>query len=105
MTSFELYRRQAFGSPVTASWSGIPNPAARDWVGIYTTVAGDLAFINWQYVNCSQTPGNPAAAGSCVFPTTGLAAGIYQFRLFRDDGYTRLATSNTMTIASGTTVP
>ena len=91
----------AAGSPVTATWSGLANPVARDWIGIYTTTAGDLSFIDWRYVSCSQTPGSAMAAGSCAFPTGGLTAGTYQFRLFRDDGYTRLATSNTFTVTSG----
>ncbi len=89
------------GSPVTATWSGIASPAARDWIGIYTTAAGDQSFIDWRYVSCSQTPGSAAAAGACAFPTTGLGAGNYQFRLFRDDGFTKLATSNTFTVTSG----
>lgn len=31
-----------------------------------------------------------------------MAPGTYQLRLFRDDGYTKLATSNTFTVTSGT---
>ncbi len=89
------------GSPVTATWSGIASPAARDWIGIYTTAAGDQSFIDWRYVSCLQTPGSAAAAGACAFPTTGLGTGNYQFRLFRDDGFTKLATSNTFTVTSG----
>ena len=86
---------------MTATWSGIASPTARDWIGIYTTAAGDQSFIDWRYVSCSQTPGSAAAAGACAFPTTGLGAGNYQFRLFRDDGFTKLATSNTFTVSSG----
>ena len=31
-----------------------------------------------------------------------MAPGTYQLRLFRDDGYTKRATSNTFTVTSGT---
>ena len=91
------------GNPATATWSGITSPTGTDWVGLYTTTAADVAFIDWRYVNCSQVPGSAAAAGSCAFSTTALAAGAYQFRLFRNDGYSRLATSNNFTVTGGRT--
>ena len=57
------------------------------------------APLGWVYVNCSQTPGGPAAAGLCALPgTSGLSPGTYQFRLFRNDGFNKLATSNNFTV-------
>ena len=70
-------------------------------MGLYTTTDADVVFIDWRYVNCSQVPGSAAAAGACAFSTTALAAGAYQFRLFRNDGYSRLATSNNFTVTDG----
>ncbi len=80
------------GDTLTATWSGIPSPTARDWIGLYTPGAAPSAFIQWIYVSCSQTPGAARAAGSCPFgvPST-VAPGPYQLRLLANDGFTLLA--------------
>jgi hypothetical protein len=87
------------GSTVTATWSGIAAPTARDWIGLYAPTAGNNSFIDWIYVSCSKTPGAAQASGSCSFvvPAT-VAAGTYELRLFANDGLTRLATSNSFTV-------
>lgn len=85
---------------VTATWSGIAPATGRDWIGLYPPGAGDSGFISWAYVNCSRSAGAPVAAGSCPFvgPT---ANGNYEFRLFANDGYSRLATSNLFSVGGG----
>ena len=86
---------------VTATWSGIPNPTTTDWLGLYAADAADMAFLDWLYVSCSQTPGSAQASGSCPFtvPAT-VAPGAYQLRLLANNGFTRLATSNAFTVTS-----
>jgi hypothetical protein len=88
----------ARGGNVTTTWSGIATPSVKDWVGQYPTGAGDTGYIAWKYTSgCAQSPGTTASAsGSCAFamPT----AGTYQFRLFSNDTYTRLAASGTVTV-------
>lgn len=91
------------GGSVTAAWSGIVSPTGRDWVGAYPAGAGDTSFVSWAYVNCSRTPGGAFAAGSCPFVAPN-ASGNFEFRLFANDGYNRLATSNTFSV-SGITLP
>ena len=87
------------GNTVTATWSGIAAPTARDWMGLYAPTAGNTSFIDWIYVSCSKTPSSAVASGSCPFivPTT-VAPGTYQLRLLANDGFTLLATSNNFTV-------
>ena len=87
------------GGTITATWSGIAAPAARDWIGLYTPGAANTSFIDWIYVSCSKAPGAARASGSCPFvvPST-VAPGTYQLRLLANDGFTLLATSNNFTV-------
>jgi hypothetical protein len=91
---------------VTATWSGIASPTATDWIGLFASGAANTAYITWIYVSCSQTPGSAVAAGSCSFPIpAAVTPGTYELRLFSNNGYTRLATSNALTVtATGPTL-
>ena len=87
------------GASVTATWSAIPSPTTTDWIGLYAPGAANTAYIAWVYVSCTQTPGAAAAAGSCPFTIPGtLTPGTYELRLFTNNGYARLATSNPLTV-------
>jgi hypothetical protein len=91
------------GGSTTATWSNIPSPTSTDWIGLYTQGAADSAYIDWIYVSCSKTPGSPQASGSCPFAITGdLTPGIYQLRLFSNNGFTHLATSNDLSVTGNT---
>ncbi len=82
------------GEATTVFWSNIGNPSARDWVGLYSKGAEDTNHYQWIYVGCSQKATTTAPSGACAVsipPST--AAGQYEFRLFSNDGYTKLATS------------
>ena len=96
----------AVGSMVTATWNGIVAPSSTDWIGLYTPSAADTNFISWMYVSCTKTASNAQASGSCSYtlPAT-LAAGNYELRLFSNDGYTRLATSKSFSVAPVVTTP
>jgi subtilisin family serine protease len=84
----------AAGGPVTATWSGICTPAARDWIGIFAPGAADRAYVAWTYTN-------GAAAGSLQLAVpAGLAPGTYELRLYANNGYTRLGTSNAFVVTS-----
>ena len=87
------------GGTITATWSGIATPTARDWIGLYSPGAANTAFIHWIYVSCSQSSGAPRASGSCPFVVPGtVAPGTYQLRLLANEGFTVLATSNNFTV-------
>ena len=90
------------GAKVTASWSGITAPTPKDWIGLYAPGAADTQFITWVYVSCSTVAGTARASGSCAYPLPAtLAAGNYELRLFANDGFTRLAATNSFTVTTG----
>jgi uncharacterized protein (DUF1800 family) len=90
------------GGTVTAAWTGISSPTPLDWIGLFQPNAADTAYIDWIYVSCSKSPGSTGASGSCPFVLpANLAPGPYNTRLFSNDGFTRLATSNALTVSGG----
>jgi subtilisin family serine protease len=82
----------AAGTVVTAAWSGIASPFAKDWIGLYVPGAGDKSYVKYQYTN-----GTASGSMSFTIPAS-VAAGTYELRLFSNNGYTRLATSNVFTV-------
>src|SRR5207249_11010438 len=65
------------------------------WIGLYAPGSGNNAYLAWIYVSCSQSRAAASAAGSCPFTIpSGLAPGSYELRLYPNDTFTRLATSN-----------
>jgi 5-hydroxyisourate hydrolase-like protein (transthyretin family) len=80
------------GGSVTATWSGIAAPAAKDWIGLYALGAANNSYISYRY-----TTGT--ASGSVPFTIPGtVAAGTYELRLFTNNSYTRIGTSNTFSV-------
>jgi uncharacterized protein YegP (UPF0339 family) len=93
------------GGSVSVSWNGVVSPAATDWVGLYRQGAADTALLWWFYTStCSSAVGAAEASGSCSlnFPA---GAGTYEFRLFANNGYTRLATSGPVVVGSSSAPP
>jgi ELWxxDGT repeat protein len=77
------------GTPVTATWSGIPAPSATDWVGLYAASGdADTAIVAWTY-----TDGNAAGSLPVTVPANAPAGATYELRLFSNNSYSRLATS------------
>ena len=91
------------GGTVTATWSGITSPAGADWIGLFVPGTADTAFLARIYTNCTASAGAiGVAAGSCPFPlSAGLTARSYELRLFRNNGFTKLATSGSFTVTAG----
>jgi hypothetical protein len=72
------------GAPIVVRFAGAPgNP--RDWIGLYARGAEDRQFASWQYLE-------GAAAGQRTFVAPN-DLGAYEFRMFANDGYDRLAVS------------
>jgi hypothetical protein len=87
------------GGTVTATWSGITSPTPTDWIGLYIPGAPNSPEIDWIYLSGSKTPGAAQASGSRPFVVPGsLAPGTYQLRLFANNTFTLLATSNNFTV-------
>src|SRR5262245_36910426 len=90
------------GGVATTAWGEIDSPTPRDWVGLYAAGANDTDFQAWVYVSCSHTPTTAAATGVCAFGLPNrLPSGLYEMRLFANDGFERLATSETFTVSPG----
>lgn len=90
----------AQGSTVTATWGAISAPTNGDWIGFYQQGVGDGSYRDWIYVSCTKSMGGASVNGSCSFGIPGsLPNGTYELRLFANDGFTRLATSNPFNVA------
>lgn len=92
------------GDNLSATWSGIPAPSTRDWIGMYQpTDTDERNPVTWNYVNstntCTQSPGDGKADGTCSFGVPATAAtGTYELRMFSNDTFSKIATSNTFSV-------
>lgn len=94
------------GNPFTVTWGQIPSPTNRDWIGLFTPGSSSFSYLSYIYVGCTSSPNVVAASGSCQFNTSMfLSSGAYEFRLFPNDTYTAIATSNPVTINAATFPP
>jgi subtilisin family serine protease len=66
---------------------------AKDWIALAVTTAANTSYIQWAYVGSGVT----SRTLTVTMPTT---PGTYEFRLFLNNGYTRLATSPPLTVAA-----
>jgi hypothetical protein len=65
---------------------------AKDWIGLYAPGAANNSYISYRY-----TTGT--ASGSVPFTIPGtVAAGTYELRLFTNNSYTRIGTSNAFSV-------
>ena len=84
---------------INATWINIAAPTPTDWIGLFVPGAASTDYIDRMYVNCSDTPSQSVASGSCPFDMPN-AAGKYELRLLANDGFTVLATSNAVTVTA-----
>ena len=84
---------------ITVTYSGAPGNA-KDWIGIYKVGAADGSYISYQYLKGNKN-------GSLTFTAPNVynvpQAGTYNFRMFVNDGYTKIATSNDVVVGKSTT--
>ena len=64
---------------------------ATDWLAFAATSASNSGYVQWTYVGGGVT----TRTWTITAPTT---PGTYEFRLFLNDGFTRAATSPTVTV-------
>jgi hypothetical protein len=82
--------RAAPGSNVTVTLdNGLGG--STDWLALAQTSAADTSYLQWAYVGA----GNTTRTWTVTMPAT---VGTYEFRLFLNGGYTRAATSPTVTV-------
>jgi hypothetical protein len=65
---------------------------ANDWMALATVGSADTTYAQWTYVGANVTD-----RAWTVIPAS---PGIYEFRLYRDNGYTRAATSVPVTVTT-----
>ena len=83
------------GGTLTVAWQGITAPTLLDWVGLYSVGATDSA-----YLARFSTGGRAIDSGLTTIPGT-VADGAYELRLFANNSMTRLAVSNSFSVAAG----
>ena len=87
------------GRSMDVSWTNIPSPTVRDWIGLYTSGAAQNAnFIAWQY---TDTYPQHDGAEPFLVPAGAAAGNNYQLRLFANDGFTLVAFSSPITVLAG----
>src|SRR5204862_1064709 len=64
--------------------------SATNWIGLYKVGDPDTAYRWWRY-----TGGAASGSFSLTAPAT---PGAYEFRMFTNNGYTKVATSSTVTV-------
>src|SRR5258706_204435 len=88
------------GTVANISWAYVAIPTTSDWVGLYASGSADTTpmaryYTSWTTTGstCPTTPGATAqSSGSCIFPIPlSISAGTYEFRLFSNNSYVKLA--------------
>lgn len=79
----------AAGQAITVDWSAAVNHSAKDWVGLYFAGSTDNNQLAYFYTGTANT-------GRMTFYAP--ASGQYEFRMFQNGGYTRVAVSNAVTV-------
>lgn len=85
---------------VVAYWSNNPGAMSKDWVGLYTPDLADNAYLTWVYTSsCTKSANDKKlTSGSCNLAIPNNKPGIYQIRYFANDGFTKLGTSNNVSL-------
>jgi len=85
------------GASLTATLTNAPG-GQYDWMALASTTAANTSYVQFIYVGAGVT----TKTWTVTAPST---AGSYEFRLFANNGYTRLATSPTVVVSAGTSNP
>ena len=85
------------GASLTATLTNAPG-GQYDWMALASTTAANTSYVQYIYVGAGVT----TKTWTVTAPST---AGSYEFRLFANNGYTRLATSPTVVVSAGTSNP
>ncbi len=78
------------GGAITVAWTAPGGSSSLDWIGMYATGTGDGSYLSWVY-----TGGTTSGSAGFTAPST---AGTYEFRYFLNDGFTKVSTSNPVTV-------
>jgi hypothetical protein len=94
----------AAGGRLNVSFSGVSSPSTTDWIGVFSVGASDSSYLSYVYTSSgTQTPGSTALSAGTVSVTFPTTPGLYELRLNRNNGFTRIATSAQITVTTSTT--
>jgi hypothetical protein len=85
------------GAPITFQVSNGPGNTL-DWVGFFAASADDRAYQQWQFLSGTQSPPSPGRTSATLTFTAPQTPGTYNVRFFANGGYSKLATSATITV-------
>src|SRR5207245_1284971 len=89
------------GATVTASVSNGPGNA-HDWIAVFPTGAPSTGYLDWKYLNNTRiAPSTGVTTATVTFPMPS-TTGTYEIRLYLNDTYTLVGTSDTITVDAGT---
>lgn len=81
------------GESISVSYAVPANAThSRDWVGLYVVGSSDRSYKAWRYIGSS---------GSGTLTFTPNTTGTYEFRYFKNNGFTKVATSPQLTVTDG----
>ena len=87
----------AAGEPITVTLNDGPGNSY-DWLALAAVGDPDTSYLTWIYVS----PGATTATWTVTMPGT---PGDYEFRVFENGGFTRMATSPTVTVGAAPPEP
>ena len=87
------------GGTVTATIANGPGNAG-DWLGLFSAGAADGTYLDWKYLNGTQSRPGSGVTGAGVAFTMPATPGTYNVRFFLNDSSTKLATSATITVTA-----
>jgi hypothetical protein len=76
--------------------NGPGNPM--DWVTFGLVTAADSNYYTWEFLNGSTVAPATGVTSATLQLTAPLTPGAFQFRFFLNGGWSRLATSSTITV-------
>jgi hypothetical protein len=92
-------QRVSAGGIVTATIAhgpGRPN----DWIGLFNAASGATQYLQWQYLNGSNSPPATGLADATVSFTMPAVEGSYDLRLFAGGTFNVVAASEPITVAA-----
>jgi len=73
---------------------------ATDWVALYPAGAPNAGYLSWSYLSGTAAPPASGLMSASFTTYAPLAAGTYEWRLFANNSWTRLATSSEVTVSA-----
>lgn len=93
----------AAATGVEISVSGGPGNTT-DWIALYAVGAADSAYLSWSYLSGTTTPPGSGLTSATLSTYAPVASGDYEWRLFANDSYSRIATSSVVTVTTSAAV-